>query len=46
MRAAKEAATDAPEAGADEAADDDADEAKPAGGFSFNQTTEGEGSDQ
>ena len=46
VRAAKEAATDAPdEAGADEA-EAGADEAKPSGGFSFNQTTEGEASDQ
>ena len=48
VRAAKEAATDAPDdAEAAEAdADADADEAKPAGGFSFNQTTETEGGDQ
>jgi large subunit ribosomal protein L4 len=44
VRAAKEAATDAPdEPVADE---DQAAEAKPAGGFSFNQTTEGEASGQ
>ena len=44
VRAAKEAATDTP----DDASADDADsaEAKPSGGFSFNQTTEGEATDQ
>ena len=41
-----DAATDAPGLAGAEAAEAGADEAKPSGGFSFNQTTEGEASDQ
>ena len=46
VRAAKEAATDAPAADAADDGDDAPAEDKSSGGFSFNQTTEGEGSDQ
>ena len=46
VRAAKEAATDAPAADAADEGDDAPAEDKASGGFSFNQTTEGDGGDQ